>query len=194
MKALRIVSVGIISGALLLGCGGSSAVDSVGDAVTAAASVATFNDGDVMFAQMMIPHHEQAIEMSDIALDPSVGSSETVRSLATQIKAAQDPEVAAMTDFLRSWNKGLTADESMDHSDMMTGMLTLDEMSRLSTLRSSAFDRAWIEGMIKHHEGAIDMANDVLSKGENLAVRTLAKAIIEAQNQEISAMKELLSK
>jgi uncharacterized protein (DUF305 family) len=194
MKTLGFVSVGIVSGSLLLGCGGSAVVESVDDAITAVASVAAFNDDDVMFAQMMIPHHEQAIEMSDIALDPSVGSSETVRRFATQIRAAQDPEVAVMTEFLRSWDKGLTVDESIDHSDMMTGMLTLDEMSQLGSLRSSAFDRAWIEGMIKHHEGALDMANDVLSKGENLAVRTLAKAIIEAQNQEISAMKELLSK
>ena len=194
MKARRFVPVGIISGSLLLGCGGSAVVDSVDDAITATASVASFNDDDVMFAQMMIPHHEQAIEMSDIALDPSVGSSETVRRFATQIRAAQDPEVAVMTEFLRSWDKGLTVDESIDHSDMMTGMLTLDEMSQLGSLRSSAFDRAWIEGMIKHHEGALDMANDVLSKGENLAVRTLAKAIVETQNQEISTMKELLSK
>lgn len=97
-----------------------------------------------------------------------------------------------MTEFLRSWNKGLTVDESIDHSDMMTGMLTVDEMSQLSTLRSSVFDRAWITGMIKHHEGALDMAEEVLMKGENLAVQTLAKAIIEAQNKEISLMKELL--
>lgn len=193
MKTLRFVTVGIISGSLLLGCGGSSGIDSVNDAISAVESAVTFNDDDVMFAQMMIPHHEQAIEMSDIALDPTVESGEVVRSLATQIKAAQDPEVAIMTGFLSSWGKGLAADETMDHSDMMAGMLSSEEISQLGTLRSSAFDRAWIEGMIKHHEGAVAMANDVLAKGKNTAVQTLAKKIIDAQNKEINAMKALLS-
>ena len=161
-------------------------------AVDTVQSAADFNDADVMFAQMMIPHHEQAIEMSDIALDPTVGASDVVKSLATRIKGAQDPEITTMKAFLTSWGKGLTPDSSMDHSDMMSGMLSAEDMTQLSSLRGAEFDRAWMTGMIAHHEGAIDMAKDVLKDGTNSAVRTLATAIETAQDTEILEMKELL--
>ncbi len=146
-----------------------------------------------MFAQMMIPHHEQAIEMSDIALDPTIGAGETVRNLATQIKGAQDPEIQQMKDFLTSWNKSVSMDSSMDHSDMMGGMLTQEELTQLGTLRGAEFDKRWIEGMIAHHEGAIEMANDVLASGTNSDVKQLANKIIAAQNAEIEEMRALLA-
>ena len=192
MKSTRILLSSFTVLALLAGCGGSSAtdvVDTTGDAVK---SVTDFNDADVMFAQMMIPHHEQAIEMSDIALDPTVGASDVVKSLATRIKGAQDPEITTMKAFLTSWGKGLTPDSSMDHSDMMSGMLSAEDMTQLSSLRGAEFDRAWMTGMIAHHEGAIDMAKDVLKDGTNSVVRTLATAIETAQDTEILEMKELL--
>ena len=174
----------------LASCGGSSTAES-GD--TSAVVSADFNDDDVMFAQMMIPHHEQAIEMSDIALDPTIGAGEAVKNLATKIKAAQDPEIQQMTGLLTSWKKSLTMDESMDHSDMMSGMLSAEELSRLSTLRGAEFDRAWLTGMIAHHEGAVDMAEAVLADGKNASVRDLAKIIIQGQAAEIAEMKGLLS-
>ena len=183
----------ILSGVMLVftlaSCGGSSTAES-GD--TSAVVSADFNDDDVMFAQMMIPHHEQAIEMSDIALDPTVGAGEAVRNLATKIKAAQDPEIQQMTDLLTSWKKSLTMDESMDHSDMMSGMLSAEELSRLSTLRGAEFDRAWLTGMIAHHEGAIDMAEAALKDGSNSAVRDLANEIIRGQEAEITEMRNLI--
>ena len=192
MKSTRILLSGFTALALLAGCGGSSVADVAEKVVDTAKDAIGFNDSDVMFSQMMIPHHEQAIEMSDIALDPTVGASDVVKELATRIKGAQDPEIATMKAFLTSWKMSLTPDSSMDHSDMMSGMLSADEITKLSTLRGAEFDRAWMTGMIAHHEGAIEMAKDVLEDGTNSAVRTLATAITTAQDSEILEMKKLL--
>lgn len=182
--------MGLVAALVLASCGGSSSSE---PADVSSVVTASFNDADVMFAQMMIPHHEQAIEMSDIALDPTIGAGETVRNLATQIKGAQDPEIQQMKDFLTSWNKSVSMDSSMDHSDMMGGMLTQEELTQLGTLRGAEFDKRWIEGMIAHHEGAIDMANDVLASGTNSDVKQLANNIIAAQNAEIEEMRALLA-
>lgn len=175
--------VPVVAAVLIAGCGGG---DSSG------ADAESFNASDVMFAQMMIPHHEQAIEMSDIALDPTTGAGERVRELATAIKAAQDPEIAEMTSLLGGWGMSTEMDPSMDHSDMMSGMLTLDELDDLADLRGEAFDRAWLEAMIRHHEGAIDMAEDVLADGTDASMRSLAERIIAAQRAEIDEMRTLL--
>ena len=152
-----------------------------------------FNDADAMFAQMMIPHHEQAIEMSDIALDPTIGVVQGIRDLATQIKAAQDPEIMQMTQWLSDWKQPLTADEGVDHSSMMSGMLTAEELSELGTLRGAAFDGRWAQAMIAHHEGAIQMAQDVLKDGKNPAVLALANEITTSQNGEIEVLRGYLT-
>ena len=171
--------------AVLPACGSSSSQEA--DAVVA--DEAAFNDADVMFAQMMIPHHEQAIEMSDIALDPTVGAGERVRELATQIKNAQDPEITQMNDLLMAWGKPLTSDE--DHSSMMSGMLTADDLAELGTLTGAAFDAAWAAAMIAHHEGAIEMAEVVLADGKNAETLALAQAIISAQESEFETLRSL---
>jgi uncharacterized protein (DUF305 family) len=140
-----------------------------------------YSSQDIMFAEMMIPHHQQAIEMSDLALQNSEDSE--VRALAQQIKDAQAPEIEKM----KSW--GASSNAHMGH--MMDGMLSGEEMDALRSARGAEFDRLFLEGMIKHHEGAIDMAEMVVDS-KNLDVSALAKAIIEAQRTEISTMKELL--
>lgn len=150
-------------------------------------------DADVMFAQMMIPHHEQAIELADIALDPTVEAGDEVRALATRIKGAQDPEVAMMTSMLDSWSEPLYMDEGMNHSSMMSGMVSSYEMERLGTLRGTEFDAAWLAAMIAHHEGAIDMAEEVLASGEDPATAELAQQIIDGQTAEIDRMTSLLN-
>ena len=196
MKSTRILLTSFTALALLAGCGGASHSDMADMAddtsVDTVQSATGFNDADVMFAQMMIPHHEQAIEMSDIALDPTVGASDVVKSLATRIKGAQDPEIATMKAFLTTWKKGLTPDSSMDHSGSMSGMLSGEEITKLSSLRGAEFDRAWMTGMIAHHEGAIEMAKEVLEDGKDTAVKALATAVATAQDSEILEMKELL--
>ena len=87
-----IIALGFLSIAILSGCGQSSNSET-----------ADFNDADVMFAQMMIPHHEQAIEMSEIALDPASGASAAIQDLAIRIRDAQDPEIELMKGFLATW-------------------------------------------------------------------------------------------
>ena len=175
-------------------CGGSSEypVDSESSETSASADAATFNDDDTMFAQMMIPHHEQAVELSDIALDPTVGASSEILALAQQIKGAQEPEIDQMKDLLESWQQPLMADDSMDHSSMMGGMLTIEDLDELGSLTGSDFDAAWIEAMIAHHEGAIDMAENVLENGVSAEIRALAEDIIAGQSAEIETLGALL--
>ena len=179
--------------ALLFTAGCSSSSSSPNESTPSDVASAEFNADDVMFAQMMIPHHEQAVEMSDIALDPTIGAGEEVLALAREIKDAQDPEITQMTDLLTSWGQPISMDSSMDHSSMMSGMLSYEELQNLGTLRGATFDTAWLEAMIKHHEGAIQMANDVLRDGINAEVRALAQEIIAAQQTEIDLMRALLS-
>ena len=192
MKSTRILLSGFTALALLAGCGGSSVADVAEKAVDTAKDAIGFNDSDVMFSQMMSPHHEQAIEMSDIALDPTVGASNAVKELAARIKAAQDPEITKMKTFLTTWKERLTPDSSKDHSHMMSGMLSAEDLKKLSSLRGAEFDRAWMIGMIEHHEGAIEMAKDVLKDGKDSAVRTLANLVATVQDSEILEMKKLL--
>ena len=129
--------------------------------------------------------------MSDIALDPTIGAGEKVLELATQIKNAQDPEIALMKDLLAAWGQPLIADSSVDHSSMMSGMMSADELAELGTLTGPAFDAAWAAAMIAHHEGAIEMAETVLADGNNAEILTLAKAIIDAQQAEIETLRSL---
>jgi uncharacterized protein (DUF305 family) len=175
-------------------CGSSHNMDSMDKSESETASYgssADFNDEDVHFLQMMIPHHEQAIEMSDIALDPTIGASDAVKGLATQIKGAQDPEITQMNQWLTDLGK-TEMDSSMDMTGEMDGMLTADQLMNLGTLRGAEFDNAWIKAMIGHHEGAIEMATVVIADGSNSQVRVLAEAIIIGQQKEIGTLKALL--
>lgn len=142
---------------------------------------------DVMFAQMMIPHHEQAIEMADLALDNPSASGE-VRRLAEQIKAAQDPEIQTMNRWLREW--GASASAPMDHGP--GGMMSAKDMTALGQAKGSAFDRMWLTMMVEHHEGAVTMAQDVLSTTADAAVKALSQAIVDGQKEEIATMQGLL--
>jgi len=199
MKKFGLTAIALTTTALLLGACGSSDMGSMDMGSSDSSSMdmgysipesADFNDADVMFAQMMIPHHEQAIEMSDIALDPNTGASAAVIALATQIKGAQDPEISQMKNLLTTWGMPMEMG-SMDHSSMMDGMLSLEDMDSLGQLKGAEFDKAWAKGMIAHHEGAIAMANDVLANGKNSEILTLANAVVSGQSTEIETLKPL---
>ena len=162
---------------------------------------ANFNATDVGFAQGMIPHHAQAVEMADMALANTKNSD--VLSLARQIKAAQSPEIEKMTSWLKSWGQPVpsTAMGSMSGHDMsgmdnmmMDGMMSQADMDRLSTSTGTAFDRLWIELMIQHHEGAVKMAKTEVAGGKNPDAKALAQSIITGQQAEITAMQSLLTK
>ena len=158
---------------------------------TSSSESADFNDADVMFAQMMIPHHEQAIEMSEIALDPASGASAAIQDLAIRIRDAQDPEIEMMKGFLATWGAPLNPEDGMDHSSMMEGMLTVEELDELAGLQGSEFDVRWAQAMIAHHKGAVAMAEDVLSDGKNAETRKLAEEIIANQQSEIDELTPL---
>jgi uncharacterized protein (DUF305 family) len=192
-KTLSLMAVALV--AVLAACGSNSSDTAGGSDATTASTTATntFNNADVMFAQMMIPHHEQAIEMSDMALDPTMGASEEILDLAAQIKDAQDPEITQMKNLLMAWNKPEAADSGMDHSSMMSGMMSSDEMAELGKKMGKDFDVAWAEAMIAHHEGAIEMANTVLDDGTNADIRALAQAVIKGQQAEIETLRSLVA-
>jgi len=161
-------------------------------------------DPDVMFVQGMIPHHEQAVVMADLALDPAAGASQDVMSLATRIKNAQTPEIELMNSWLTSWSippQTSMTGGAMDHSntggmnaDSMMGRLSAEDMTALKSSTGAAFDTAWLNGMIKHHQGAIMMAYGVKTSGKNLNVINLADQIIFSQTAEIAEMQGILGK
>ncbi|WP_413451265.1 DUF305 domain-containing protein [Georgenia phoenicis] len=152
------------------------------------------NDADTMFAQMMIVHHEGAIEMADLAVEKA--DSEEVRSLAERISAAQGPEIEKMTSWLEAWGEETSpmgGMEGMDHGDMdMEGMSQEEAMAELESLSDAEFDQRFLELMIAHHRGAVDMAQEELDGGENPEALDLAQKIIDDQQAEISEMEELL--
>ena len=182
-----------IAGLLLLAaCGSESNQQSTSSTQTdLTSSQSSFNEADVMFAQMMIPHHEQAIELADMALDPTLMASEQVKTLASQIKSAQDPEIDLMTQWLTDWDQPLM-DMSEEHDMSMDGMLSVDEIAALGELNGAEFDQAWATAMIAHHKGAIKMAKTVKEDGQSTLVLDLANLIVQAQQSEIAVLETLL--
>jgi uncharacterized protein (DUF305 family) len=142
-----------------------------------------FSSTDLMFAEMMIPHHEQAIEMSQLALERS--QDPEVLALAREILAAQGPEIEEM----KSWGQ---LNLNMHQGHMMMGMLSEKQMSALAAASGPAFDRLFLEGMIVHHQGAIQMAQMVLISNNARAVK-LGEQIVVGQNAEIKQMQEMLA-
>ena len=153
------------------------------------AAVDSHNAADVTFTQGMIPHHEQAIDMANLVL--ADGADAKVKDLAQRIKAAQDPEVKLMKGWLSTWGeKEMAMDGSMaGHS--MNGMVSGDEMKALGGLKGADLDKRFVALMIAHHDGAIEMANTQLKNGKSAAVKTLANAVVKAQQAEIDEMKKL---
>ncbi|MDA2966296.1 MAG: DUF305 domain-containing protein [Actinomycetota bacterium] len=190
------ITAALVTGVLLVtACGGES--HNMSDMSTdstetdATGSESSFNDADVMFAQMMIPHHEQAIELADMALDPTLMAGEQVKTLAAQIKSAQDPEIDLMTQWLTDWDRPLM-DMSEEHDMSMDGMLSVDEIAALGELTGAEFDQAWAASMIAHHKGAIKMAETVKEDGKSTPVKDLANLIMQEQQSEITVLETLL--
>jgi len=186
--ALRaLVLVAVLSAT---GCAGMpmSMMNHGGTQIESASGVNTsdFSGVDIMFAQMMIPHHQQAIDMS--ALAESRALSPEVKALASKISAEQGPEIEQM----RAWLKAANAPTEMGHQMSMDGMLSDAELERLTNASGAEFDELFIIGMIAHHEGAIEMAQMVVDS-KNLEARELGAAIIKMQTLEIAELKALLS-
>jgi len=144
---------------------------------------------DAMFLQMMIPHHEQAVVMSDLALSTSKNAD--VLKLAKQIRDAQAPEIIKMQGWLS--DAGLNEDPGHSMGDGMGGMLSDSEISTLKESTGKAFDKLFLTGMIAHHEGAINMAM-MIENSSNSDISNLGKEIVKSQAAEIELMKQLFKK
>jgi len=197
MKKLPLaLGTGMLSLALVLtGCADASAP--TGETTTSSdTSSATANDADEMFVTMMIPHHQQAIEMADIVLAKD-GLDPRVAELAQQIKDAQGPEMDLMLGWLEDWGVEYDPDAmgGMDHGSMDDsgdGMMSDEDMTALEEADETQASRLFLEQMAMHHEGAVDMARTALEDGQNQDVLDLAQQVIDDQTAEISTMQDLL--
>ncbi|KUI00748.1 DUF305 domain-containing protein [Mycobacterium sp. IS-3022] len=154
---------------------------------------AGFNSDDVAFATNMIPHHQQAVELS--ALVPERSTNPEVKALAEQISAAQEPEIQAMKVLLVQWNENPDSDTGHGgHGGhgAMQGMVDDATMAKLRSLSGPEFDTLWLESMISHHQGAIEMARAELANGENVDAKRLAQTMVDTQQAEIDQMNRML--
>ena len=183
--------------------------------MSAPAASADHNAADLSFAQQMIVHHQGAVEMADLA--PTRAANQQVKDLAIKIKAAQAPEIEQMTGWLTLWGAAMststsastTSDDGMDHGGMsgmgkegemstgatgmaMPGMMSDAQMQELTAATGADFDRLFLELMIVHHQGAIEMADTQIAEGSNPAALALAESIKTSQTAEIAEMQQLL--
>jgi uncharacterized protein (DUF305 family) len=147
---------------------------------------AEFSGADIMFAQMMIPHHQQAVDMGTLA--ETRAENPEVKALAAQIKAEQAPEIEQM----KGWLEAANASENMGHDMGMGGMLTDAQLLALENSTGNAFDRLYVAGMIAHHQGAIQMAKMVVGSA-NAEANALGEGIIESQTKQIGQLQALLA-
>lgn len=191
-----LAATAVLGALTLAGCSdsgsGTSATPGAGASSAASPSVtstATFNDADVMFAQMMIPHHQQAVQMSDMLLAKQ-GVDADVASLARQIKAEQQPEITTMQGWLSAW--GRPASGGMDMGG--GGGMSPSQMDALDKADGPTGQKLYLQGMVKHHQGAIAMAQDEVAAGQDPDAVALARSIVSSQQAEITTMNGMLAK
>ena len=199
-RALGAVALTLILGAGLTACGDDTS-DAAGQAEV---STTEHNDADVTFATDMIQHHAQALSMVDLTIERDLDPE--VQTLAEDIRAAQGPEIETMADWLTKWGEDVPAtmrdhvNSGHDMGDMsdtmddmnMPGMMTADDMDALENASDAEFQDMWLEMMVEHHEGAVEMAETEQSDGQFKDAVDLAGQIIDAQQQEIDTMNGLL--
>lgn len=177
-----------------------SATESATSSATGSAEEvsAEHNDADVMFAQMMIPHHQQAVEMSEILLAKDDVPAE-VAAFAQKVIDAQGPEIERMNSMLTAWGQdpvdtdGMDGMEGMDHGGM-SGMMSEEDMTALDQAQGTEAARLYLEQMTAHHKGAVDMAKDEAKDGQNPQAVQLAEQVIADQEAEITEMQQMLDK
>ncbi|MCU1548297.1 MAG: hypothetical protein JWO29_1248 [Arthrobacter sp.] len=159
---------------------------------SAPAAAADHNAADTMFAQMMIPHHTQAVQMSDMMLKKQDLPAE-VTALATKIKAAQGPEIEKMTGWLTSWNEPTAAPSGHSMGGGMEGMMGEEDLKKLDAAQGTDAAKLFLTQMIAHHEGAVMMARTESTDGKNPEAVQLSKDIVSSQEAEIQEMQDLLA-
>ncbi|UVS80368.1 DUF305 domain-containing protein [Actinokineospora sp. UTMC 2448] len=187
MKTTTFAAAMVAAGVLLAGCAGADNGSTTPPPTTPTSAAADHNAADIAFAQGMIPHHEQAVEMA--ALVEGRTTTPEVLSLAERVEQAQAPEIRTMTQWLAAWGAPTAAGGHEGHGP---GMMSAEDMTRLEDAKNADFDRRWLEMMIEHHEGAVEMARIELAEGGNAEAKALAQQIIDAQQAEITEMHALL--
>lgn len=164
--------------------------------VAGCSDTADHNAADVTFATGMIPHHRQAVQMAELATDRA--ASPAVLQLAEEIRAAQQPEIDTMSGWLEEWGEPVPGDMGgMDGGsggmNEMPGMLTEEQLADLEAADGPAFEQMFLEAMIDHHTGAIQMAQTEQEDGASADAIAVAEEIERAQTEEIDRMRELLA-
>jgi uncharacterized protein (DUF305 family) len=180
--------VSLILTALLAACGGED------DDVGGDAAPAAHNEADIAFVSGMIPHHEQALVMSELAAERA--ASTEVKDLADRIEAAQQPEIDQMEDFLQAWGvEAAGGGHGGGHGGDSghPGMLTEGQLDQLEAAEGAEFDSLFLRGMIAHHQGAVTASEKELAEGRSAQAKRLASQIIETQRAEINEMTSLLA-
>lgn len=199
MRKIPTAAAALAAGAVLVlsGCSdaGSTATPPNSEPSSSAQASATFNDADVAFAQGMVPHHEQAIEMSDLLMAKD-GVDPDVLALAERIKAAQGPELEQLNGWLEAWGADTGDMGGMDHGDMggddMGGMMSEEDMAALEAAPGPEASTLFLEQMIEHHQGAVEMAATETEQGQSPDAIALAEKITADQTAEIEEMQALL--
>ena len=155
---------------------------------SSSSSNANYTGADIMFLQMMIPHHQQAIDISNLAMKASQDSE--LIELAKIIARDQAAEIKQM----KAWLTDAGASEDMGHSmDGMGGMLNDDELAALNAATSKEFDVLWLKGMTEHHDGAIHMTQ-MIEDAENADIKAFGTKVIKDQSEQIYQMKKILAR
>lgn len=188
-----IVAAAIAAGGLLAGCGGTTATSPAtapppAGRVTPAAGLKHHNQDDVVFLQKMLPHHVQTGTMSDLA--HSKATLPKVKTIALRIKAAQDQQITRIHNLLGAWDSPASAGGSS--SDQVPGMLSDQQIQQLKAATGNAFDQLFLQLMITHQQGAIQMSQTELAQGSDPQARRMAQDIITGQQGEINQMQKLI--
>ncbi|GAA3747030.1 DUF305 domain-containing protein [Plantactinospora mayteni] len=204
VRSVVLTAAAIGAVAITAACGGSghgsghTTEQPAANPTSAPASTAGHNQADIAFAQGMIPHHQQAVQMAELA--ESRASDPQVKSLASKIKAAQQPEIDQMTAWLREWGMPTAPPSTGGHTThgsapggATPGMMTDQDMAAMERATGNEFDRMFLEMMIRHHQGAVQMATTETAQGQNPAAKRLAEKINADQTAEISQMQNLLN-
>jgi len=221
VKKIGFLALAALAGTLTVGACSSTAADhdmsSMSGAQTSGAAAPStsadqpaqaHNDADVAFAQGMIPHHQQAVEMSDMLLGKQ-GVDPKVVTLANQIQAAQGPEIEKMQGWLAEWGVSTTPSPGMSNMPGMPtmsgmpghdmsgmgggGMMSAQDMAALQDAQGAEASRLFLTQMIEHHKGAIAMAQTEVDGGQFPAATEMARSIITSQQQEIDSMNAMLA-
>jgi uncharacterized protein (DUF305 family) len=191
-----LAALAALTAALFLSSCSTSASDSHADHPRTDQPVITgqpagYNADDVAFATNMIPHHQQAVDLS--AMVPDRSTDAELVALANQISAAQQPEINVMKVFLVQWNENPDTNSGhAGHGSTTQGMVDAATMTKLESLSGEEFDKLWLASMISHHQGAIEMAKAEGANGDNVDAKTVANNIVTTQEAEIGQMKQML--